>query len=314
MTTATPAAGSVKAAAPVKAAKAAASPPKKFHTVSDQRRAVEWLDGMIKKSGTTMTALPVSLTPELATVLLERNPENRNVKPDKVNDFVTDILSGNWKVNGEPLIISSDGKLNDGQHRCLAVIQSKTPITVMFVFGVDRDSRDTLDQGVNRSPGDYLAIHGYTDVAVLAAVSRMVWQWRKFGVISGGRRRMAPTRTELVHVAIQNPAIGKSIRFVDRASASRNFGSKSAIAFAHFAFRSISGDTNANYFMDALIDGADLKRTDPILYVRNRLIAERKLLSTAEKVELLFRAWNAHRLGEDRGKIPLSGTLPMLEA
>jgi hypothetical protein len=65
----------------------------------------------------------------------------------------------------------------------------------------------------------------------------------------------------------------------------------------------------------SLISGANLLSNDPILYARNRLMAERRL-KLNEKAKLIFRAWNAHR----RGEVPRSlivnerdSTLPMVE-
>lgn len=285
----------------------------KFHTVSDLRKAQLWLDAEVAGAGGKVTSKVADLTPELAAVLLERNPNNRAVKWNKVQDFAHDIKGGAWKFNGEPIIIAKDGLMNDGQHRCQAVLESKTTIPALFVFGVDRESRETLDQGAVRGAPDYLSMRGYSHQNNLAAMARCLWQWRTFGEITNARGS-SPTRSEVVATVEKNPGLMKSFAFVDRPNA-RSIRSVSVLGFCHFAFRSVSNQTSADYFMDALIDGAELKSGDPILTVRNRLIADRSSLRTPDKAELLFRAWNAHRLEQTRVIFKvLGGELPLLEA
>jgi hypothetical protein len=287
--------------------------PQKFHTVSDIRRAQLWLDDQVAAAGNKVVSIVTDLNPELAAVLLERNPANRSIKFNKVQDYAHDMKGGGWKFNGEPIIIARDGLLNDGQHRCAAVVESRVPVKVVMVFGVERETRETLDQGIARSPGDYLSMRGYSHQNNLAAIARMLWQWRTYGVLSVNRER-SPTRGEIVSTVEANPGLVKSFVFVNRPNA-RAIRSVSVLGFCHFAFKAVSNQVAADYFMDALIDGTELKAGDPILSVRNRLIADRSVLGTPEKAELLFRAWNAHRLEQTRVIFKvLGGELPLLEA
>lgn len=284
----------------------------KFHTLSKQREAQLWLDKQVAMHGNRVGSLVADLTPELASVLMERNPANRNLKARKVEDYAHDMKNGAWKFNGEPIIIAEDGLLNDGQHRCAAVIESKASVKAVLVFGVGRDTRDTLDQGANRTSADYLSLHGHTDTNHLSSAARCLWQWRTFGLVSD-TPKYRPTRSELVATVSGNPGIKASLTYVSR-SGSSVFSSRSVLAFCHFAFKSVAGELQANYFMDTLISGANLKPGEPILYVRNRLIADRKTLRSPQKTELLFRAWNAYRLDQTRVLIRVAGgELPVLE-
>jgi hypothetical protein len=293
--------------------KAKTALPLKFHTVSDLRKAQLWLDEQVASAGDEVTGKLVAVTPELAEVLLGRNDGNRKMKQRRVDDFARDIAAGSWKINGEPIIVSRDGKLNDGQHRCAAVMQAKVPTDMLVVFGVASNTRDTVDHGVTRSPGDDLALHGYRNTVQLAAAARMVWRWREFGAIGHSGQR-TPTRMELVGVVETNVGIARSLLAVG--GKGKALCSVALLAFCHFAFRTVSSDLDVTYFFDALTEGDELKRGDPILNARNRLVAERNILSTEQKAELLFRAWNAHRKGEtSRVAFRLSGgELPMLES
>lgn len=288
----------------------------RFNTASEAARAAKWLNELVAKSQTGIIAQVATVGPALASVLIERNTGNRKVKTRRVEDFTRDMLGGNWKLNGEPIIVSRDGVLNDGQHRCLAVLEAKVEVPMMLVVGVLGDTRDTIDHGVGRSPADDLALHGHVNTIQLAAAGRLLWQWREYGLVTYSGHR-APTRIELMQTVDGSPGLAKSLLEVNsKGSRAKAVTSTPALAFCHFAFKTVAPETDVAYFFDALIEGANLKRGDPILNARNRLIAERGLLKTDMKIELLFRAWNAHRNGEtSRVAFRLSGgKLPMLEA
>jgi hypothetical protein len=283
-------------------------------TLSPSRNAAVWLNERVAASADQVFSEVVHLTPDLAAILLARNPDNRKLRQTKVLEFTKDIMNGDWKLNGEPVIVSSNGQLNDGQHRCAAVVECKTAIDVVVTFGVERETRDTLDQGTMRTAADYLDMHGSDDSKHLAAAARALWQYQRFGFVHMTSQKLSPTRSEVKRTALENPGLAKSLSFVDRRGV-KNLSSRSILAFCHFAFRRVAGEAAANYFMDAFIEGADLDRRDPILYVRNRFIAEKRGLRTEHRIELLFRAWNAHRRGEQRTLFRVNGgELPMLEA
>lgn len=305
--------GTAEAARPIqdltmlKVAERPAEGNSQYHTMSDLHRAQVWLDSEVTKVGKNVTGSVVRVTPELAEVLLGRNGVNRAIKEARVNDYANDILAGNWKVNGEPLIVSTEGMLIDGQHRCTAVIQTMTATDMLMVFGVPYDTRDTVDHGTARSPGDDLALHGHHNTTNLAAAVRMVWQWREYGTISRGSKR-TPTRMELIQTADGNPGIESALSFVmSKGKTARAVASFPLLAFCLFAFKTVATDEDVRFFFDALIEGNNLQHGDPILVVRNRLIAERYILKSADKAELLFRAWNAHRRDESRFSFRLTG-------
>lgn len=115
------------------------------------------------------------LTPELARLLLANNPLNRAVKwgdgrgTRSVLAYASMMQRGEWLLNGSTLVVADTGELNDGQHRCEAVIHANVAVPVQIVFGVERETRATLDQGVGRTPGNVLAMAGVknsNDVAV----------------------------------------------------------------------------------------------------------------------------------------------------
>jgi hypothetical protein len=278
----------------------------------EAERVRSLVDDLVKVAGDDVASEVVTLTPALAAELLSRNPANRPISQSIVDRYVRDIRAGRWSLNGEPVIISNDGLLNDGQHRCAAVVEANKPIQTLLVVGVRRDSRMTLDQGNVRTSGHYLQMSGHPDSNNLAAAANFVWQYRECGqLVRGGLGRA--NKSEVLQTVEHYKSIADSVRKIS-SNRSNLFGGRSLLAFCHWAISQRAGEAAADAFFKSLIDGANLATKDPILVCRNRLL-ERGRMYPNERAELIFRAWNAHRRRQSVSKIQvMGGKLPVLAA
>lgn len=102
----------------------------------------------------------IEITPEIAKKTLEQNTRNRTVRRMTVAAYAEAMRSGLWKENGEPIIIGKNNIVLDGQHRLLAIIESGMTLKMVVVFDVEDSTRDTIDTGIRRTPGDALSIEG----------------------------------------------------------------------------------------------------------------------------------------------------------
>jgi hypothetical protein len=225
-----------------------------------------------------------------------------------IDRYVTDIKNGSWDLNGESIKISVAGFLNDGQHRCHAVVLAGIPIKTLIIFGCERESRLTLDQGAIRSTGDYLGMDGVESSNVAAAAARLVCEYRNGGKLSLNRSAR-PTKAQVIEAFRSNPGLSDSIRFAGKNGVGV-IGGKSLIAFCHYILSEIDPAVASNFILK-LIVGDELSTKDPIFLCRKRLLADKRLLQS-EKVELIFRAWNAHRRNRFISKIEICGTLPKI--
>lgn len=102
------------------------------------------------------------ITPAMAAEYLSHaNPENRVIKPFKVREYVSDILSGNWDIQSpdNAIAFNEDGVLVNGHHRLTAIIKAGVPL-VMYVWrNVSRDVR-IFDRGALRTTVDTLNMSG----------------------------------------------------------------------------------------------------------------------------------------------------------
>lgn len=283
-----------------------------LHLESARKKLGVWLDNLVEKSQAKPISQIISLTPEMAEMFLDRNQANRKVSERIVENYMHEIVGGRWAFNGEPIIISDTGELNDGQHRCRAVIAAGRPIEVLMVVGIKRDTRTTLDQGRMRTVGDFLSMEGNINTNVLGAAGNFVCQYRMRGAVNHSSRHTA-TKGEILEFVAENPGIIKSVGLVHEKGADAA-GGKSALAAAHFILCGTGKKEDADHFILSLIRGAGLRAGDPILYARNRLINERRQLKTGDRLELIFKAWNHWRKRETVKRIWLGGgLLPVLE-
>lgn len=282
------------------------------HTISGTRAASLWLSEQVKNSARQITTQVVDLTPDLAAALLERNPQNRRLSETMVEQFARDIKSGNWAMNGESIVVSADGLLNDGQHRCAAVVMAKKAVSTILVVGAERETRVTLDQGKNRLISDYLAMEGHVGAPILASAAYIAWQVEKFGFTTRSKD-FRPTKGELMSYIDHNGGLIKSVSRIPQYGV-KKLGGRPVLAFCHWHLSKWATPADAEAFIESLINGSNLQRGNPILYIRNRLL-QLTGLTVAERVELILRGWNLSRRGETVSRIPLSGgKLPDVEA
>lgn len=111
--------------------------------------------------------------PELAAEWLVRNTFNRPISKSVVATYAADMASGRWRhPTGEALVFDSLGRLQQGQHRLRAIIESGATIQFWVNFGAHPDDFRVLDQGRRRSTADVLTMQGVTSARAAAAAAR----------------------------------------------------------------------------------------------------------------------------------------------
>ncbi len=117
-----------------------------------------------------------TITPEKAKAYLANNTTNRNINKMNLAFLKSEILSGNYQMNGQSIVISSSGKLLDGQHRLTAIIETQLPIDSIVLHDVEEDTFVTMDTGKPRSGSDALDIHGVQNSKHIASAIRKIVQ------------------------------------------------------------------------------------------------------------------------------------------
>jgi hypothetical protein len=105
--------------------------------------------------GSHMWGCVCRITPTIAaSILMNRNKNNRKKKKNTIERYKNDIEEGRWGLSHQAIAFDRSGELTDGQNRLEAVRQAGKPIPCLVVYGVVEKSRILIDTGVSRSARD----------------------------------------------------------------------------------------------------------------------------------------------------------------
>jgi hypothetical protein len=228
------------------------------------------------------------MTPALAEVALATlNAERqRRLKPRHAQAMMVDLRAGRWRLNGEPIIFDSEGKLIDGQHRLVMVVESGMPILTLVVRGIDPAAFTTIDGGAKRTGGDALRSAGFVNASSLAAAAILVYKHETGNIRAG----VSVSPSTIEEVVARHPGLPASV--IEARASTRILHGAGAGAFCHYHF-SRKDTALAEAFFRKLVTGEELHKGDPVLALRNLLREMR--FGPADLAHRVIKAWNATR-------------------
>jgi hypothetical protein len=240
------------------------------------------------------------ITVDLAHAYLGDNTHNRNVRSGKVMAYATDMKTGRWVQNGDPIRFDINGTLIDGQHRLLAVIESGVPVEMFVVRGLSPKSQDTIDSGIPRKFADALKLRGFTEPALLGAATRSYYLWsigvRRFGGTGAG---VATSTPALLNCLENNPWLQAEVPLFRKLSAQAHLPSSITGALV-YAFMTIDAD-DAEYFWERVCSDENHRQGDAIFTLRRTLLTSKDMRGSRNVTYLAaitVKAWNKYRAGE----------------
>ena len=267
-----------------------------------------WLDNCLIKGRSRVHSETVWITPEVARYLLSHNPDNRTLSPVKIRHYTKSMVTGQWPLNGENIIVASDGCLNDGQNRMSALIAADMNLLCVVTFGVERETRLTVDQGSARTAGAYLQMAGHNNGNALAAVAKHILTYEDTGGRNLNGKKV--TSGEVFDRAHNEVAITTAMtRAYSQRKVTFAYAAPSLFGLCEYLFRVID-PTDAATYMDQLYKGVGLTEKSPALAVRTRLLAlgtDHHNAIPGLKVEAIIRGWNAFRQKRPLTVIKLMG-------
>ncbi len=270
-----------------------------------QAGTIHWLNECIERGASEVFSETITVTPGLAAELLRRNESNRGIRPVKSAQYAADMRAGRWVFNGEPILVSTTGELNDGQHRMAAVVEANHPLAFLFVFGLSRASRVTVDQGAARTASDYLSMEGVPNASIQASIARVLIAYERndrtaltgVGYVTNG---------EVMKRVHADEDVAASAHFASvNAKATRAFASPAIIGFCHYILSEVSA-SEADEYMGQICRGEGLRAKDPAYTVRERLLSMESR-SREKRIHLIVRGWNAYRQGRKLTIVKIMG-------
>jgi hypothetical protein len=237
----------------------------------------------------------VEITPDDARQILEGNTKNRPLAKTVIERYARDMKNNSWKMNGETIKISSDGRVIDGQHRLCAIIKSGKAITSMVTYDLDFDVFDTVDCGQKRSAGHVFAIKGEKNYTNLACATRLYARYKRNEI---DKPDNTLTTADIEKTLADNPGLRESVEIA--AKHYTKVMSLSHAAACHYIFSQLNKD-DADIFIVKLLTGIGINASDPVHRLRSRLIdnsLSKSKLPVAYIIALTFKAWNFFRDGK----------------
>jgi hypothetical protein len=254
----------------------------------------------------------IDMTPDIAEDLLDENLFNRKVRVRAIDELVEALRLGDWQFNGDPVRIADSGRLLDGQHRLMAIVEANVTVPVVLITGIPDKAQMTMDAGVKRTYADHLQLNGETQPNSLGAI---IASYRNYAANHGkvnwtgtGGRRASIAQLDRFFAEHQG------LREADHIAGNlyqKLRVSRPAIGIAYYVMQGLNPE-DCDFFWERVANGDQLSNDDttqPILKLREYLLNKhaydhRKLIPT---LCAIFKTWNAYREGR-----PLNNAVPKL--
>jgi hypothetical protein len=142
----------------------------------------------------------VTVTPELASMILESNRLNRSIKKNHVRYLANQMTNGEWELSPQGIALEGSIKeperVLDGQHRLLAIVESGKCFEMVIAEFCDPKVYGILDTGIVRNMRDLTGI----ERKVIDVVSYLIQ-------VSAGHNMRSTAAKVLDSVKIMQPVI-----------------------------------------------------------------------------------------------------------
>jgi len=251
------------------------------------------------KLGIPVQKAVVTITPAIAKELLLLNITNRPINKANLKKLMVALKQKLWHLNGDPIRISSEGHLLDGQHRLQAIFNTGISCDTVVINSIPPESFITIDQGSVRSLGDILALTGEENCRRLAALVRLAMGYDALG---RPEVRTTPTITEdALRYVEGHPELKLTVLFGNSHRKAGALIGPAMLDWLHYSFHRLSAE-QANLFLGSLNSGENLTLGAPAYVLREKLLNNkdryaRDKVSTITRAAWTIKAWNAYRRG-----------------
>lgn len=236
----------------------------------------------------------VKVSPDMARTLLKTNTDNRTVRKNRVNNYATQMKRGQWKLTGDPIRISRTGRLLDGQHRLLAIIEANTEVETFVIEGLEDDTFTVIDSGLGRTPADALTFAGIGSASHISPVTRILIGIENGLNIYNTEAMSLVTRQDVLDYSEANIEILRWAVGIGQRTDKAVDGIRTAWAVFAVVAQSATSPEEVEEFLGRIADGVGLVAGDPRLALRNWLARQRGWNSTSTKdnIGTFIRVYN----------------------
>jgi hypothetical protein len=247
-----------------------------------------------------------SITPEIAEALLRRNRPGANRKASlaTILYYASQMHAGLWPKTGQPIILTVDGVLIDGQHRLWAAYLGHVTFDSFVVTDVPTIDHvfAYIDNGKARNAAAALQTAGLNGLSPLISQTIQITFAFEAGLYTCGKKRRAPRMApvQVLNYLERCPDIRKAAHLVagEHKDACEVIGHRDVTAFVAYKIIALHNEEVCDRFMEE-ISYADENRSDndPLKALRTYLVKQSKSEAPASKHVILahvikaFNAW-----------------------
>jgi hypothetical protein len=162
------------------------------------------------------------------------------------------------------------------------------------VFGVSRESRDTIDTGRKRTAGHVLGMAGVPQAALIASTLKVVINLDTGASVNAHRTAQEIKRAFAIYGGVE-ASLSAGARVA------RQFRQSTGMCCALHYMMAQKDLAGANEFFEMLADGTAPAKTHPVAQLRARLIENlsgKAKLPIIDVAAIFIKAWNAHRVSK----------------
>jgi hypothetical protein len=234
----------------------------------------------------------VMFTPAMASGLWERNRSNRRFREYHAKRIAALIQGGRWRFNGDTIKIDFEGYMQDGQHRCKAVMMTGTAVQLVIVTGVQRTAFATIDSmRLARSFGDTVTSDGLKYEAQVGTALNLLCRWDR-GVLGEPGSTTRVENDEIAEKFAKHPNIAKIVADMQDL---RTLVQPPSIGFFYYLLSINHHADIADRMLKTLRDPT-VKIDDPFYQLHRSLVAQTsggKRRDPRKALALMFKAFNA---------------------
>lgn len=205
------------------------------------------------------------VTPDDARAMLAGNTDNRTLREGWVDQLAGLIKAGKWAITHQGIAIAKGGRLLDGQHRLHAIVRAGIPVEIMVATGLDDDSYRWIDGGKTRTTPD--RIHLVDDSHVNRLCCSLVNNYLRYAK-GANTPSVDDIETQFLHMVDSFVYVGSSFARPIKLLTLMPVGAAFVCYHHHF-------QANAVEAVESFITGKMLDEGDPILALREALLAQR---------------------------------------
>ena len=244
-----------------------------------------------------------TISPAAAAELIKLNTDedyrNRPPNAQTIGRYARAMKEGRWMLTGEPLIISGDGVLLNGQHRLYGCIESGCVFETLIVFGIERAHFKFMDRGLKRTAAHVFAIEGVQNATLMAAAMQWVYRITEHGGWNGTPSERLENE-QLLRLYYQNESLQQSA-WVSHAinKEGEHLTSNALLTALHYLFAA-KNRKMADEFVSKVVTGVGVaSANEPEHKIRKWLAADNKesggRTNETYRAAYIVMAWNARR-------------------